>query len=178
MLLRSGDVIHSFWVPNLRGKTDMIPGIVNAAAYEATRAGVYRGQCAEFCGTQHARMAFELVAQPREDFDRWLAQQRAPAAVPEPGRAAEGRRVFDRDCANCHRVREAGEGFWPQGLGPDLTHVASRRRLGAATLPNGPAHLAGWIADPQGAKPGVHMPPVPLEPGELKAVVAYLMALE
>lgn len=177
-LLRSGDVIHSFWVPNLQGKTDMIPGSVTQSWFEARRAGVYRGQCAEYCGTQHAHMAFEVVAEPVPRFEQWLARQAQPAAVPQQPQAARGREVFARACANCHQVREPGESIAPEGIGPDLTHVAGRRMLAAATLPNTHGHLAGWIADPQAPKPGALMPPVPLAPEELHAVVRYLDTLE
>jgi cytochrome c oxidase subunit 2 len=123
-------------------------------------------------------MAFELVAQPLAAFERWLAHQRTPAEAPSDPQAGMGREVFKRHCANCHHVREADSSSWPQGIGPDLTHLASRRLLAAATVPNTQGHLTGWVADPQGPKPGAHMPPTSMSPQELHAVVAYLHTLK
>ncbi len=174
--LASADVIHSFWVPNLHGKRDLIPGYTTAFWIQADRPGVYRGQCAEFCGTEHALMAFEVVAEPEDVFDQWLAHQRQPAA--EPGTEAErrGRDVFvSTTCVQCHAIRgtKAAASF-----GPDLTHLASRRSLAAATLPNTRGNLAGWIADPQSIKPGNHMPPNGLPPEDLQALLSYLQSLK
>lgn len=173
--LRSDNVIHSFWVPNLQGKADAVPGQVNEAWLEADRPGVYRGQCAEFCGTQHAFMAFLVVAQERAGFDAWLAAQAAPAAAPATAEAERGRQVFlETSCKNCHTIR----GTAATGTsGPDLTHLASRRTLAAATLANTRGHLGGWIAAPQAAKPGALMPPTPMPAEDFRALLAYLESL-
>ncbi|HEU4629075.1 MAG TPA: cytochrome c oxidase subunit II [Gemmatimonadaceae bacterium] len=172
--LRAADVIHSFWVPRLHGKTDLIPGRVNVTWLQADSAGVYRGQCAEFCGVQHARMAFTVVALPEARFAAWLAGQRAPAPAPASPAAREGLAVFLARCASCHAIR----GTPARGrLGPDLTHLASRRTLAAGTLSNTRGHLAGWIANPQVIKRGALMPRVPLTPRELRALLAYLEGL-
>ncbi|WP_104203855.1 cytochrome c oxidase subunit II [Billgrantia saliphila] len=175
-LLKSDNVIHSFWVPNLQGKTDMIPGRTNVTSMTANEPGVYRGQCAEYCGTQHALMAFLLVAEEPEAFDDWLAGQRQPAAAPETDAQARGHDVFlDAGCAACHTIRGTpanGE------IGPDLTHIASRRTLAGATVPNRTGHLGGWITDPQHVKPGNKMPPSELTPEELKTLLGYLESLE
>ena len=155
--LNSPDVIHSFWVPALAGKVDMVPGRVNHLLVQASQAGVYRGQCAEYCGEQHARMALHVVAQPPADFQAWLAAQARPAA--EPGNAPlleRGQQAFlTQRCNACHNVRGvAGEGR----LGPDLTHVGSRLYLGAGTLHNQAGAIAHWVADVQAIKPGARMP--------------------
>ena len=174
--LISDNVIHSFWVPQLQGKTDMIPGRVNESWIQAGEPGVYRGQCAEFCGVQHSMMAFLAIAEPAEAFDRWLARQAQPAAEPTEPSLVRGRDVFLRaGCGGCHTVRgtpAAGR------TGPDLTHIAGRRTLAAATVPNTRGHLAGWISDPQHVKPGNKMPAATLEPGDLHALIAYLESLE
>ncbi|MCE8016373.1 cytochrome c oxidase subunit II [Halomonas sp. MCCC 1A17488] len=175
-LLKSDNVIHSFWVPNLKGKTDMMPGRSNVTAMTADEPGVYRGQCAEYCGTQHALMAFLLVAEAPEAFDAWLEGQRRSAMEPETGAQAQGRDVFlDAGCAGCHTIR----GTPADGdLGPDLTHLAGRRTLAGATVPNRIGHLGGWITDPQHVKPGSRMPPSDLTPEELKTLLDYLESLE
>jgi len=173
--LKSYDVIHSFWAPNLQGKTDLIPGRENAAWFQVDAAGVYRGQCAEFCGTQHALMAFVIVAEPAASFDAWLAQQAAPAAAPADERARRGRQVFEtRACVLCHAVRGTVAG----GLvAPDLTHVASRMTLAAGRLPNDRPNLTAWILDPQGLKPGTRMPATSLSVEELEYLLHYLQGL-
>jgi cytochrome c oxidase subunit 2 len=174
--LRSDNVIHSFWVPNLQGKTDMIPGRDNESWLRPAQVGVFRGQCAEFCGIQHAFMGFLLVVEPAEDFRDWLERQADPAVTVTDPAALRGREVFlSAGCAACHTVR----GTPARGeLGPDLTHIASRRTLAAATIPNTRGHLAGWIADPQHVKPGALMPPTMLAPDDLQALLAYLERLE
>jgi cytochrome c oxidase subunit II len=176
LLLRSGDIIHSFWVPELMPKTDMIPGRDNRMWLVADRAGVYRGQCAEFCGLQHAKMAFLVIAEPRADFDAWVAEQSAEAASPTDPEARAGLEAFlGAPCVGCHTVR----GTEASGtLGPDLTHVASRGTLAAATFPNTPQNLRSWIENSQRIKPGNLMPPIELPPEELRAIVAYLETLE
>ncbi|QOR40036.1 cytochrome c oxidase subunit II [Billgrantia diversa] len=175
-LLKSDNVIHSFWLPNLKGKTDMMPGRTNVTSVTADEPGVYRGQCAEYCGTQHALMAFMLVAEEPEAFDAWLDGQRQPATMPQTEAQASGRDVFfEAGCAGCHTIR----GTSASGdLGPDLTHIASRRTLASATVPNRIGHLGGWITDPQHVKPGSRMPPSDLSPVELKTLLGYLESLE
>jgi cytochrome c oxidase subunit II len=174
--LESADVIHSFWVPQLAGKTDLIPGQANHAWVQADHAGTYRGQCAEFCGAQHAHMIFSVVADPPERFAAWRQAQQAPAAVPVLPDAQRGRAVFEVRCALCHTVR-TGEPGTQGTLGPDLTHLMSRSTIAAGTLPNNTGNLYGWIANPQALKPGTLMPPTELTSGELHDVVAYLQTL-
>jgi cytochrome c oxidase subunit II len=175
LVLTSRDVIHSFWVPQLTVKTDLIPGHTNTTWVQADRPGTYRGQCAEYCGLQHAKMAVLVVAEQPAAFDRWLAAERRPAADAADPLTARGRLTLERtSCAACHTVR----GTTAAGtLGPDLTHLASRRTIGAGTLANTRENLAGWIADSQAAKPGNRMPPQPLTREELEALVAYLESL-
>lgn len=171
--LEAADVIHSFWVPRLGGKMDMIPGRRNLLRLQADKPGVYAGQCAEFCGGPHALMGFVVVALPAAEFDAW----RAARARPQPPAAGEGAAVFARaGCGACHTIR----GTEANGLaGPDLTHVGSRRTLGAGILPNGPGAMAGWISDSQAIKPGNRMPAYPVLTGpELRAVSAYLESLK
>lgn len=173
--LAASDVIHSFWIPSLAGKRDMIPGRDTTLVFTAQREGVYRGQCAEFCGLQHAHMSLIVVAQAPEAFERWRAEQAAPAAAPASDEAREGLAVLTRrNCASCHAVRgtpAAGT------VGPDLTHVAGRATIAAGLLPVTRGSLAAWIADPQTIKPGNLMPMTPLAPDELRAVSAYLAGL-
>jgi cytochrome c oxidase subunit 2 len=169
------DVIHSFWVPNLHGKKDFIPGKHATTWFQADTPGVYRGQCAEFCGHQHAKMALFVIAEPRERFDAWLDRQRQPA--PEPGNSLtrKGREVFlAGSCAMCHNIT----GTTATGqVAPDLTHVAGRMTIAAGSLPNSRGNLAGWVIDPQRIKPGVKMPPNNLAAGDLQALLAYLETL-
>ena len=173
--LRGADVIHSFWVPSLGVKRDMIPGRATSVWFQADAPGVYRGQCAEFCGRQHAMMGFLLVAQPPDQFAAWLDRQRDSARTPTDSLARRGREAFlASNCAMCHTV-----GGTPAGgrLGPNLTHLAGRRTIAAGTLPNVRGHLAGWIIDPQQIKPGAHMPASAIEPARLRAILAYLESL-
>lgn len=172
--LSSLDVIHSFWVPALAGKTDTVPGQINTTWIEADAPGVYFGQCAEFCGAQHAHMGLRIVAEPRDKFEAWLREQIAPAAQPNDAVAAAGQETFARRCAACHAVRGTKAGGI---LGPDLSHLASRATLAAGTIPNTAGHLSAWIADPQHFKPGTRMPAVPLTGSELEQVRAYLATL-
>jgi cytochrome c oxidase subunit 2 len=173
--LESRDVVHSLWVPELQGKRDLIPGIVNELHFTALRPGVYRGQCAEFCGLQHAHMGLVVVAEPPERFEAWLAEQRAPAAAPS-GEAARGERVFlSSSCPMCHTIRGTAAAG---SVGPDLTHLMSRSTLAAASLPNTPRALADWISDPHAAKLGTQMPPIFLSPGDRDALLAYLTGLK
>jgi cytochrome c oxidase subunit II len=173
--LRSSDVIHSFWVPNLHGKTDMVPGRPATSWIMADRPGVWRGQCAEFCGLQHAHMAFVVVALPAAEFDRWYDQQILPAREPVTPIEVRGREVFNTSsCALCHTIRGTGAGA---RVAPDLTHFGSRRSIAAATLPNTAGHLGGWLVDPQAAKPGNFMPATELAPDDLQALITYLRSL-
>jgi cytochrome c oxidase subunit 2 len=174
--LTSADVIHSFWVPSLHGKRDLIPTRINVLMLRADHAGVYRGQCAEFCGLQHANMAIRVIAEPPDEFARWLARQRAdaPAQLTEP--ALHGREVFMASaCAICHQIRGSHAGG---RIGPDLTHVAGRATLAAGAIPNLRGHLGGWILDPQAIKPGTQMPPTRLAGDDLRALLAYLEVLQ
>ncbi|HKU59947.1 MAG TPA: cytochrome c oxidase subunit II [Gemmatimonadales bacterium] len=173
--LATADVIHSFWVPQLAGKTDLIPGQRNVAWIEADRPGRYWGHCGEYCGLQHANMMLTVVAESPAEFARWAQGQRQPARVSSEPPAQAGAAVFSRSaCSLCHTVRGSGAGG---ALGPDLTHLASRGMIGAGLLPNTRGHLAGWVANPQALKPGVLMPAVPLSPTDLTALLAYLESL-
>ena len=173
--LRANDVIHSLWVPNLSGKKDLIPGRTATLRLRADRAGTYRGQCAEFCGLEHALMALLVHAVPQPDFEAWAAHQRQPAREPADAVARRGREVFlGTSCTMCHTIT----GTPAQArLGPDLTHLASRQTIAAGMFPNNRGYLAGWIGDPQALKPGVNMPANTLPPDDLQALLAYLETL-
>lgn len=174
--VKSGDVIHSFWVPSLAGKIDMIPGRVNDLVLSADRPGLYRGQCAEYCGAQHAHMALDVVAQEPAEFDAWLDGASAPAAEPGSETIAFGRQVFlSAGCGSCHTIR----GTPANGtIGPDLTHVGSRTTLAAGMLPNNRGAMAGWIVRAQEIKPGNKMPSFDIFSGpELDALTSYLESL-
>jgi cytochrome c oxidase subunit 2 len=174
-VLRSADVIHSFWVPQLNRKADMIPGHPNRILLYADRPGVYRGQCAEFCGEQHANMATTVIAQSPADFAAWLARASAPRTPPATAVARAGEQVFaSHRCASCHRI--AGTPATAT-VGPDLTDVGTRRTLAALTITNTPAHMREWILHPQRVKPGNRMPAVPLDGRDADALVAYLEGL-
>jgi cytochrome c oxidase subunit II len=173
--VRTADVIHSFWVPSLDRKIDMIPGRENSIAFKANKVGVFRGQCAEFCGLQHANMAFLVYVDSPAGFRRWLAAAAKPAAVPTTADERRGLRVFTTaGCSGCHAI--AGTSAKGE-LGPDLTHLAGRRWLAAGTIPNTEGYLAGWILDPQHDKPGNRMPSIPLAGNDLQALLAYLESL-
>lgn len=173
--LVSDNISHSFWVPELAGKVDLVPGQPNQLRVTADGPGEHLGMCAEYCGIQHANMRFLVVAEPRADFDRWLDEQAADAAEPSGARATRGRDlVVSSSCGGCHTVR----GTTATGrLGPDLTHVASRARLGAGVADADRAGFLEWVGDPHDPKPGVLMPDVPLTDDQLDAVVAYLLEL-
>ncbi len=176
LLLTSEDVIHSFWVPALQGKLDVLPRDTTEVRLKADRPGRYDGRCAEFCGMQHAHMAFAVVAESPGDFERWLADQRAPAREPSDSETMVGRQlVVGGACALCHRIR----GTEAEGrVAPDLTHLASRATIGAGTLPNTPGYLEAWITDAPSLKPGTQMPALPqFSGGELRAMTAYLRSL-
>jgi cytochrome c oxidase subunit II len=173
--LVANDVIHSFWVPSLMGKMDLIPGQQNEIQFTARRPGVYRGQCAEFCGWQHAHMGLFVVALPPPLFEAWLKSQVAPAAQPADPLRKMGADIFaSKACFMCHTVRGTSAG---SRVGPDLTHFASRQSIAAATLPMSRGNIAAWVLDPQGIKPGTNMPNVQLAPDELDALVSYLEGL-
>jgi cytochrome c oxidase subunit 2 len=174
--LLADDVIHSFWVPSLHGKKDLIPGRTNVIEFRADQPGTYRGFCAEFCGLQHAFMSFDVVAMPPQEFDAWAQHQREPAPEPADASARRGRELFlSGSCMLCHAVHGTPANA---RKAPDLTHVATRERLAAGRIPNTPQDLAAWIADPQKIKPGVNMPAHPLPPDDLQALVAYLGTLK
>ena len=175
-VLESQDVIHSIWAPNLAGKKDLIPGYTQSWWFQADTAGLYRGQCAEFCGLQHAKMAFHVVAESPERYARWVSRQQQPAVNATDSVASRGRELFlTGSCAMCHSIEGTPAG---SHVGPDLTHVASRRTIAAGTLPNTRGALAGWIVDPQRIKPGTHMPANQLKPQDLDALLTYLQTLE
>ena len=176
ILLKSNDVIHSFWVPNLAGKQDMIPGRQTDVLLVPKRVGAYRGQCAEYCGQQHAHMALDVTVESMADFNAWRIRQLAPAAPPANAIAQAGYDyVTTRECSLCHNI----SGTPASGqIGPDLTHLASRKTIAAGTMPMDRGHLYGWIADPQGPKPGTKMPYIGLSNDDLHAVVAYLETLK
>jgi len=173
--LHAGDVIHSFWVPKLTGKTDLVPGQVNLTWLQADEPGVYHGACAEYCGLQHAHMAFTVVAESPAQYDAWRRAQLQTAPPPATPAQAEGLALVEYRCALCHAIRGTRAGA---RYGPDLSHLMSRRTLAAGTLPNNRGSLAGWIEDPQGVKPGSLMPPQQLSGPQVQAVLAYLETLE
>jgi cytochrome c oxidase subunit II len=174
--LSSSDVIHSFWVPNLAGKQDLVPGQENQLRLLAERPGSFRGQCAEFCGVQHAKMALLIIAQPAEDFENWRKEQLAERQRPDDADRRRGEEVFSGgSCALCHTVR----GTRAAGtVGPDLTHLASRKFIAAGTLENTRGNLAAWMLDPQTIKPGAHMPVIPLAPDDVHPLLSFLAGLE
>jgi cytochrome c oxidase subunit 2 len=176
-VLASNDVIHSFWVPSLAGKLDMIPGRVNSYRFAAQRPGMYRGQCNEYCGAQHALMAFYVVAMERAEFDAWYARESAPAPEPRTAFLTRGKALFlENGCGACHTVRgtpAAGK------IGPDLSHIGGRVSLAAGIFPNNAGTLAGWISSAQHLKPGNLMPSFGnLEGEQLRAMAAYLESLK
>jgi len=173
--LASDDVIHSFWVPQLVGKTDVIPGQTNTMWLQADQPGTYRGQCGEYCGAQHAHMAMFVVAQTPEDYAAWLQAQRKPAVEASTPAAQSGERAFLAHCAACHTVRGTGAGGI---LGPDLTHLMSRQTIAAGLLPNNQGNLTAWIANSQAFKPGTRMPTLALDSDDLTSIVAYLTTLK
>jgi cytochrome c oxidase subunit II len=173
----SADVIHSFWVPELHGKMDLIPGQTNTFTIKTDQAGVYRGQCAEFCGTQHAHMAFLVIAQSAGDYNAWLKEQTQPGVEPKVGSLEQqGQQAFlGSACVYCHTIR----GTNASGrVGPDLTHLASRQTIASGILPNNPGNLAGWMINSQSIKPGNHMPPMNLNGDQVQALLAYLATLK
>jgi cytochrome c oxidase subunit 2 len=176
LTLSSDDVIHSFWVPNLAGKKDLIPGRRTTLQLRADQPGVYRGQCAEFCGLQHTWMAMLMVAQPSPEYEDWAERQRSPAAQPVDSAQSRGREIFmSSTCVMCHAI--AGTSATARKA-PDLSHVGSRKTLAAGALENTPEQLASWIANPQQHKPGTNMPSLQLPPQDLRDLSTYLGSLK
>lgn len=177
-LVTGRDVIHSFWVPQLQGKIDMIPGHTTRLWVQADEPGRFRGQCAEYCGVSHALMALWVIAVPEDEFTAWLERSRQVQPEPDDEEVRHGREVFfAAGCDMCHATRGAPLPPELEGAGPDLTHLASRSTLAAGTLPNTRGSLAGWIADPKGIKPDARMPPTHLPSEQLRALLTYLESL-
>jgi cytochrome c oxidase subunit 2 len=176
LVATTADVIHSFWVPALNRKIDTIPGRRNRILLYANQAGVYRGQCAEYCGLQHAHMSMLVFAQPKAQFQAWLRKQAAPASAPATSLERQGEHVFlSGPCSSCHTLRGTGATGY---LGPDLTHLASRTTLAGVTIPNRRSSLTRWVVDSQHYKPGNEMPDLQLTGAQLEALVAYLESLK
>ncbi len=175
IVTQATDVIHSFWVPQLNRKVDSLPGKPNRVEIFADKSGRYRGQCAEFCGQQHAQMAMAVYAEPPEKFRAWLANEARPRPAPPTPLARKGEQVFlSKQCASCHTIR----GTPARGaVGPDLTHLKSRETLAALTIPNRKGYLAGWVLDPQTMKEGAKMPSLDMTGPELQALLEYLESL-
>jgi cytochrome c oxidase subunit 2 len=176
LALTSADVMHSYWVPRLAGKTDLIPGKTTYMWFEASKPGIYRGQCAELCGAGHADMRILVDAQTPQQFSAWLATMQHPVSVPKSGLALQGYKLFGQvGCSSCHTIN----GTSYAGLvGPNLTDLTGRPMIAGNMLPNTPANLARWISDPPGVKPGALMPKLPLTKSDIKALVAYLRSLK
>jgi cytochrome c oxidase subunit 2 len=174
--LSSTDVIHSFWVPSLMGKADLVPGRDNTLSFTADKPGVYGGQCAEFCGLQHAHMGIRAFVDAEADYEAWKAHQVSSALQPATTSQSMGELAFmTNPCASCHAIRGTGAGG---ALGPDLTHLASRTTIAAGTAELNRGTLAAWITDPQGMKPGANMPTMQLEPADLDHLLDYLTGLK
>lgn len=174
--LQSADVIHSFWAPQLTGKTDLIPGHNNLTSFFDLKPGVYLGQCAEFCGAQHALMRFKVIAEPMDRFSDWAKNQQAPAAEPTTDLAKAGKQAFlASPCIACHTIRGT---FAAGKIGPDLTKIATRSTIAAGTLENNAQNLTRWISNPQAVKPGNLMPYLPLTPAQVQQIVAYMQSLK
>ena len=176
VILLSNDVIHSFWVPELHGKQDLIPGHRNTTWLRADRPGLWKARCAEFCGLQHAKMAFDVVAESPARFNQWYVSQLASARAPTDSSAIHGLSIFtERTCIMCHSISGTPAG---SSVGPELTHIASRPTIAAGSLPNTRENLGRWILNPQLIKPGVRMPANPLSPADLNALLDYLGTLK
>jgi cytochrome c oxidase subunit 2 len=176
LTLESQDVIHSFWVPSLQGKRDLIPGRTTTLTLQASRPAIYGGQCAEFCGHQHAYMRLSVHALAPAAYESWAENERGAARVPQTREAQRGQTVFlESTCVMCHSIQGTAASAT---VAPDLTHVGNRRTIAAGALTNTPAHLAEWISNPQHVKPGTNMPPTRLAPEDLDALVSYLASLK
>jgi cytochrome c oxidase subunit 2 len=174
--LKASDVIHSFWVPNLHGKKDLIPGKISTIWLQADKPGVYRGQCAEYCGHQHAHMALWIFAESREQFDAWRRAQIQSAVSPKSASEQKGQQVFlSSACVMCHAINGTTAGA---NFGPNLTHLATRNTIAAATLSNDRSHLKQWVDDSQQIKPGNRMPPNKFLPEDMEALLDYLQSLK
>jgi cytochrome c oxidase subunit 2 len=177
-ILKSSDVIHSLWFPNISGKQDIIPGQERDMFIEVDKEGVWQGRCGEFCGLQHAFMLLTLVAEPKEKYESWRKAQLLPAAEPQTDQQKHGRDVFNNGaCTMCHAMRTA-DAMNQSDNAPDLTHLKSRATIGAGAAPNTKGYLGGWILDPHGIKPGVHMPTILQEPRDFQALLSYLETLK
>jgi cytochrome c oxidase subunit 2 len=176
LILESADVIHSFWVPQLAGKTDLVPNRVNHTWVEPYKTGVFIGNCAEYCGTQHANMLLRVIAQTPEDFEKWVANQKQLPAEPQDALAIQGKKDFYAlSCVSCHKIDASpAEGVF----GPDLTKFAVRQTLGAGVALNTPENLHAWLLNPDALKPGCYMPDMKLSPQQLDSLVAYLQTLK
>jgi cytochrome c oxidase subunit 2 len=175
LTLEGPDVIHSFWVPKLGGKRDVVPGRLNRLTFTPDTPGEYLGQCAEFCGTAHANMGLRVIVDAAAGFERWVAAESAPAVQPADGPAADGARVYAASaCVGCHTVRGVSAGV----IGPDLTHFGQRKTLAAGLLPSTAENLTAWIRDPQRLKPGAKMPALGLTEAQARAVATYLLSLK
>lgn len=176
LLLQSNDVIHSFWLPNLQGKKDLVPGHQTSLWITPDRVGVFRGQCAEFCGYQHAHMGLLAVVETAAEFAQWQEAQRRPAPAPVTEGQKHGQQIFlTRTCAMCHAIQGTSAN---SRIGPPLTHLASHQTIAAGSFPNTRGYLGGWIVDAPAMKPGVRMPANPLSPDELYALLDYLETLK
>ena len=174
--LRGADVIHSFWVPSLAGKKDLIPGKINTIWIQADKPGVYRGQCAEYCGLQHAKMALWVVAEPQDQFNAWRQNQTQTSVTPTTDSQKRGQQVFlSSTCIMCHTINGTPAG---SNIGPNLTHVGSRNMIASATLANTREHLAQWIKDPQSVKPGNKMPQNNFSEADFQALLDYLQSFK
>jgi cytochrome c oxidase subunit II len=180
--LQSADVIHSFWIPELHGKMDLVPTRINHITIQADQPGVYRGECAEFCGLQHAHMGFMVVAESEADFNNWVSAQQQPAPAPTEEEAVQGQQVFfSAGCVYCHTVRGLDDKSVDRSavdLGPDLTHLNSRLTIASGSLTLNRGNLAGWISDSQHIKPGNQMPNIYLNSADLQSLLAYLEMLK
>lgn len=175
-ILRSRDVIHSFWVPNLTGKRDLIPGYQSTIWFQADTAGTYRGQCAEFCGLQHAKMALTIIAQPRAQYQLWYATAASAQTQPADSTLLYGQRIFmTSGCSVCHAISGTDA---RSTVGPNLTHFKSRTMIASGTLTNTRENVARWVLNPQAIKPGTQMPPSPLSSDQLSALLLYLETLK
>jgi cytochrome c oxidase subunit 2 len=173
--LEGPDVIHSFWVPQLGGKRDVVPGRINYLTFTPEAPGQYRGQCAEFCGTSHANMRLRVMVEAPEAFDRWAVRQKAQPIEPTESRAAEGKAIYARNaCVGCHTIAGISEGR----LAPNLSHFGSRSTFAGATFPATAENVAAWLKDPPALKPGAKMPVLPLTNNEAEALAAYLVSLK
>jgi cytochrome c oxidase subunit 2 len=171
----SRDVIHSFWAPNIQGKRDLLPGYNTDVLMQVDKPGRWRGQCAEYCGLQHAHMSFYMIGESQKDFDNWMAAQVRPGVAPGSPQTQHGQQVFlEHSCVMCHTIRGTTAG---SRVGPDLTHLASRSTIAAGLLPNTIGNLGGWIMNPQSLKPGSRMPPNQLSGPDLQDLLAYLETL-